>query len=173
MTGEERREKEEENVRKRVSALSAFLDVLEDALGRRFNLKDVEERLLLQKYVYIARLFGFDLGYHFNFFIYGPFSEELAQDLRKLKHYRLEPHPEYASSFKAYHFKKLVKEKDEHWITLAATIVFTAEKNPEITMGELADRVAKLTKCTVDQVIHTYDEVKEYEKIRKEHSLGM
>jgi len=170
---EERREKEEkETIRKRVGALSAFLDVLEDALGRRFNLKDVEERFLLQKYVYIARLFGFDPGYHFNFFIYGPLSEELAEDLYEFRHYRFEPHPEYASSFKAYLFKKLVKEKDKHWITLAATIVFTTEKNPEITMGELADRVVKLTKCTVDQVIHTYSEVKEYIK-GKEHSLGM
>ena len=64
--------------------LIAFLKALERKTGHKFNIEKLEDRLLIQKIVYIARFFGIDLGYHFDCYIRGPYSSELANDYYKL-----------------------------------------------------------------------------------------
>ena len=68
----------------RLIKLIAFLKALEKETGYKFNIEKLEDRLLIQKIVYIARYFGIDLGYHFDCYIRGPYSSELADDYYKL-----------------------------------------------------------------------------------------
>jgi hypothetical protein len=53
-----------------------------DALGfeRLFALKDFKDRLILQKAVYLTQAAGLQLGYHFNWYLRGPYSPGLTKD---------------------------------------------------------------------------------------------
>jgi len=44
------------------------------------NLKNLNNRKILQKKIYFLQEFGFNLGYNFGFYIYGPYSTELTSD---------------------------------------------------------------------------------------------
>jgi uncharacterized protein YwgA len=69
----------------RLKKLAKLIRALEDAGIYRFKIDLFEDRLKLQKIVYIAKHFGIDLGYTFNEYIRGPYSPELADDYYKLK----------------------------------------------------------------------------------------
>ena len=68
----------------RLAKLVAFLKTIEMKAGYKFNIEKLEDRLLIQKIVYIARYFGIDLGYEFDCYIRGAYSTELAEDYYKL-----------------------------------------------------------------------------------------
>jgi len=64
--------------------LAKFIKALEDAGVYKFKIDSFEDRLRLQKIVYIAKYFDIDLGYTFNEYLRGPYSPELANDYYKL-----------------------------------------------------------------------------------------
>jgi uncharacterized protein YwgA len=58
-----------------------------DEIGQSdYNLASFQTRLRLQKAVYLMQSFGADLGYRYNWYIRGPYSSSLADDL-----YAIEP----------------------------------------------------------------------------------
>ena len=69
----------------RFKRLVAFLKVLERKAGYKFTIKTFEDRVRLQKFVYLAKHFGIDLKYNFNLYIRGPYSSELADDYYKIE----------------------------------------------------------------------------------------
>ena len=46
----------------------------------RPNMKKFDDRLRLQKIVYLLRGYGIHLGYGFNWYVHGPYSPKLADD---------------------------------------------------------------------------------------------
>lgn len=46
----------------------------------RFSLSKFQDRLRLQKTVYLLQAFGIYLGYNFNWYLYGPYSPGLTRD---------------------------------------------------------------------------------------------
>ena len=44
------------------------------------QLSDLDNRKILQKKIYFLQEFGFNLGYNFGFYIYGPYSTDLTSD---------------------------------------------------------------------------------------------
>ncbi|MGI8432228.1 MAG: hypothetical protein ACR2MW_08070 [Chthoniobacterales bacterium] len=51
-----------------------------DALGFAPRLETFDSRLILQKAMYLAQERGFRLGYHFSWYIRGPYSRQLTAD---------------------------------------------------------------------------------------------
>jgi len=51
-------------------------------LTEKFDLKrdDTQDRLKLQKTIYLLQAFGLQLGYGFSWYRYGPYSQDLVQD---------------------------------------------------------------------------------------------
>jgi len=92
---------------RRAEILSSFVKFLSEA-GFRFDLEDFDSRLKLQKYVFLARKFGLDLGYKFSMYIRGPYSPDLAQDYYNLP----ERGADIPDSFDRKGFLELVKGKD-------------------------------------------------------------
>jgi len=64
--------------------LARFIKALENAGIYKFRIDEFDDRLKLQKIVYIAKYFDIDLGYTFNEYLRGPYSPELANDYYKL-----------------------------------------------------------------------------------------
>ena len=49
-------------------------------IGREFRLEEFDDRLLLQKIVYMLQKAGINFGYYFSWYLRGPYSAGLAKD---------------------------------------------------------------------------------------------
>ena len=56
-----------------------------DTLGRELSLSTFDDRLVLQKKIYLAQAARVDLGYMFRWYLRGPYSPELTRDAFALK----------------------------------------------------------------------------------------
>lgn len=56
-----------------------------DALGLPFQMSTFEDRLILQKVVYLAQTAGARLGYFYNWYLHGPYCPALAEDAFSVK----------------------------------------------------------------------------------------
>lgn len=65
----------------KLQVLNLFLS----ELGEEFKIDSLDDRLRLQKAVYIGQLFDVDLGYRYSWYVKGPYSPQLTQDYFKLK----------------------------------------------------------------------------------------
>jgi uncharacterized protein YwgA len=113
---------------RRAEILSSFVKFLSEA-GFRFDLEDFDSRLKLQKYVFLARKFGLDLGYKFSMYIRGPYSPDLAQDYYNLP----KRGADIPDSFDRKGFLELVKGKDRAWLEAAATILMIYEDTSDLS----------------------------------------
>ena len=50
-----------------------------DKLDSKFTMTTFEDRLILQKRIYLLQAFGLPLGYDFSWYIHGPYCSKLAQ----------------------------------------------------------------------------------------------
>ncbi|AXV99837.1 hypothetical protein CJO81_03125 [Ralstonia solanacearum] len=57
-------------------ALKLFLD----ELGQTAKIDTVDDRMSLQKVIYLGQIFGADLGYRYSWYVRGPYSPSLTQD---------------------------------------------------------------------------------------------
>jgi uncharacterized protein YwgA len=51
-----------------------------DTLGLSFEIDSFPKRLILQKAIYLAQTAGVDLGYHYRWYLKGPYCGHLADD---------------------------------------------------------------------------------------------
>ena len=119
----------------RLAKLAGFIKALEN-IGFNFDVNRFNHRLKLQKYVYLARRYGIDLGYRYNLYIRGPYSPELADDYYSVRVGMPEEHVDVPENF-----FRLVKGKSERWLELAATLVMIKERYPDISDEEMIDIV--------------------------------
>lgn len=62
-------------------ALKELTKQLEErGVNLEFGIENFEQRLILQKLVYILQEFGVPLNYSFNWYMHGPYSPELTSD---------------------------------------------------------------------------------------------
>ncbi|MEM4497354.1 MAG: hypothetical protein QW692_00825 [Nitrososphaerota archaeon] len=121
----------------RKGVLAAFIRFLRDRLGYVFNVEEeFDKRFLLQKYVFLARYFGLDLGYDYSLYIYGPYSRELADDYYELAGQRVLPEADLPSGFDAEGFIELVRGRDARWLEVAASILAVSERYPDLPEEE-------------------------------------
>ena len=51
-----------------------------DGLGLPFQIRTFRDRLIMQKAVYLAQAAGVNLGYYYQWYLYGPYSPSLTRD---------------------------------------------------------------------------------------------
>lgn len=117
--------------KERLRRLVGLVRLLSKELGYTFNVdSEFENRLKLQKYVYLADRFGLNSGYVFNLYIYGPYSPDLAADYYALAENKpLLPEAELPEEFDAHKFIRFVRGKDSDWLSIAATLILVYEHN--------------------------------------------
>jgi len=135
----------------RLRALAGFMRFLEEGLGYRFRAEEeFEKRLPLQKYVFLARRLGLDLGYRFTLYLYGPYSPALANDYYELaRRGDISPAP-LPDGFDLEGFLALVGGRDATWLEVASSIILVEELYPGIS-EEDAYGVLKLSKPWLDR----------------------
>jgi len=102
------------------SDLVSFLSFLDEGLGFSFDKSAFSDRLKLQKYVFLAKFFGWDLGYKHSRYLRGPYSKELADHYYKLEGTGFSKKPQ---GFDEGALLGLVYSKDERWLELASTLL--------------------------------------------------
>ena len=136
----------------RVEKLGAFIRFLESELGR-----EVEDRLKLQKYVFIADHFGLNSGYDFSMYVRGPYSPDLAEDYLKA----VELEAQLPLEFDKDEFVKLVKGRDEKWFEIATTVLAIYEYNKDrgISRDDIIKIATSIGPWSKDRVEVVLDEL--------------
>ena len=154
--------------------LLPFMKFLEKEAGFRFAIEKFEHRLMLQKYVFISKFFGFNHGYPYSLYVRGPYSSTLADDYYKLadsySSYK-EDYTKELGGFNAEKFMEVVEEKDGKWLEIAATILSVYDRYREKFHGdELIEKVIS-TSCDiksatdVKKIHRVFEELKSVELI--------
>ena len=115
--------------------MARIVNSLRRKAGFDFKVNYFNNRLKLQKYVFLLRRYGIDLGYSYNYYIRGPYSPELADDYYNLPD--VEGEVELPEDF-----LKLIRNKSERWLELASSLVMVFEKYPDISEDDAVRVVA-------------------------------
>jgi uncharacterized protein YwgA len=98
--------------------LKHFLEFLKDRVAFNFDIKNFDHRIKLQKYVYLAREFGWNHNYRYNIYVRGPYSRMLADDYYDLD----DVNPKYFN-MDYDSFTNMIINKDTSWLEVAATML--------------------------------------------------
>lgn len=150
------------------SNISPFIKFLENKNLLTFDvLGDTEEnflnRLKIQKYVFLAKFYGLDLGFGHSMYKRGPYSPNLAVKYYELaenpKVYEKEAKEPLPKSFDATNFTNLVKSRDTNWLEIASTIL--EQKNRFDNENELVKHV-ECIKCdySLDYIKKVFKDLK-------------
>lgn len=97
------------------------MDTLEKEMGWSFDLHEFDDRLRLQKFVFLASSFGLEHNYSYGMHLRGPYSPPLAQDYYS-DLTSIEPDENSISTFEADQFIELVDNREVRWLEVAATL---------------------------------------------------
>ena len=149
--------------------LLPFMEFLEKEGGFRFNIEKFEHRLMLQKYVFISKFLGHNLGYSYSIYLRGPYSPALADDYYKLADaYSLYggDYTKELGGLNTEKFLKVIEGKDGKWLEIAATVLSVYESYQIKFRGaELIERVIS-TSCDIksategEKIHHVFEELK-------------
>ncbi len=111
--------------------LASFIHMLEENKLLTFDVvgdteEHFENRLKLQKYVYLARFFDLDMGYQYSMYLYGPYSPRLAEAYYNLGTNRAKYESMANALPKEFNYARfidLVRGKDSRWLEIAATLL--------------------------------------------------
>ena len=114
-----------------------------------FSMRTFKERLILQKQVYLLQAFGLYLGYRYKWYLYGPYSSDLARDgfdlfnselfssLPKIKF----GNPKAQALFTQYLDFLGKKKNDPEWLELISSIHCLTEIYPDSSKDKIIEKV--------------------------------
>lgn len=138
-----------------------------------FDMSSFQNRLKLQKIVYLIQTNGINLGFGYNFYLYGPYSTDLARagfqitDYSKVKIMAPED-KEINRQFMAIKDKLGHRKDDIKWLECATSIIYL--KRLGVVKNKIIDTVAyKLTKFPKDYINSVWRDLEEVGWIDKEN----
>ena len=91
-------------------------------------------RFRIQKYAFLAKRFGLDLPYRHSLYMYGPYSRSLTNEYyalaRDAKQYAVAT-PDLPESFRKDSFLDLVRDRNDGWLEIAATLISKNKRIPQ------------------------------------------
>ena len=107
-------------------------DVLAGILKRMYakiDLGNFEDRLKIQKYIYLLQSRGIPLGFYYRFYLYGPYSSDLTRTSFQMQNYEeAKPlkfkDPEYEKKFVDTLEVLQGHGSDAKWLECASSIIF-------------------------------------------------
>ena len=115
-----------------------------EGIGKELSMKELEDRLEVQKIPYLAQEFGIDLGYTFKWYLKGPYSKQVTSDgfliYESLKNDQQIPHDESLDEQKLREFREIITPfmNDSIWLEIAGSLLFLKKENyPERSYDEV------------------------------------
>ena len=93
-------------------------------------------RLATQKYAYLAKYFGLDLGYRPEMDLYGPYSTRLTQDCLDMDLEKVAPVPA-PPGLHEKEFLSVVSGRSPDWLEVATTYMVHKEFRGDTTLEQL------------------------------------
>lgn len=133
-----------------------------------FDVENLEDKIKLQKFVYISDFFGFDHDYRYNKYIWGPYSPKLADDYYSMDESDIpEDYSSVLDSFDYKGFLGFVGGKDARELELTATVLsvwkdyrhkFEGEELANKVIDTSADIKSKASKDTIEIITLDLDQ---------------
>ena len=128
-------------------------------LYENFDVSQFSDRLKVQKFVYIVQNRGINLGYLFNFYLYGPYSTDLTRTAFQIEDYPSMKEvkfvkPEIEKKFESI-LSNLQNHKDDlRWLEGASSILFLSEikYSKDRIYQQLAKKRTPFTKGDIDKI---------------------
>jgi len=131
------------------------LKLILDTLGIPNKVESFNQRKKIQKLIYLLKAWGVNLGYHYGWYLYGPYSPSLARD-----YFELETLTNLGEKFEG----QKLPEKIEQKITKLKTII----NKPDGVELDEADWFELLSSIHFLKYISRYDKNKMEEFLNKE-----
>lgn len=148
--------------------LSYFLNAMKDELNfndaddfkNKVHLKNnLEFRIKIQKFVFIAKYFGWDNTYNYNMYHHGPYSPALSDDYHSLEVF--ENTPLQIQNFNLDSFKRFVTNKSTDYLEAASTILYYKEFNHYLTINDAINELNRIKPHIPSNIVETaYNDVK-------------
>ncbi len=108
-----------------------------------FKLDTLENRIIFQKTIYLLQELGLNIGYKFNWYIYGPYSSQLASDGFELerKQETKDFSPVRVEKSITSKFDKLIDKNSSTWYEFLSSILFL--KNKKETKEKIFKQLAE------------------------------
>lgn len=148
--------------------LCYFLNAMKDELDfndandfkNKVNLKNnLKFRIKIQKFVFIAKYFGWDNAYNYNMYHHGPYSPALSDDYHSNEIF--ENTPLQIQNFNLESFKKFVGNKSTDYLEAASTILYYKRFNHYITINDALNELNRIKPHIPSNIVKTaYNDVK-------------
>ena len=115
-----------------------------------YNVFKYENRIAVQKLTYILQYgFGDNLGYHFNWYVHGPYSPQLAKDFYKLEDTNNVSAIGYKSRETENRFEKFVQligedKYDINLLEIVASMIYVVQTEKIKDKSHILERVKEL-----------------------------
>lgn len=143
--------------------LAALLATFEEALDWEFDPDEFDDRLRMQKYVFLADAFGVDHDYNYGIHLYGPYSPTLADDYYAPDFDERLATASPVESFDTPEFRALVAARDTEWLEVAGTIKSLHERhagpNQTGVLDTVVARVVNLKSVDIETAETIYGEL--------------
>ena len=130
-----------------------------------------EDRLILQKTVYLLQAFGLYLGYHFNWYLRGPYSLAVTRHGYELiDTYDNLPITAFAEGDAEKRFGLFLSfiskiKKDANMLELLASIHFLKKRNPYLEKNDLHKNLEKKMLINKDKFEEAFGILEEYKLV--------
>ncbi len=137
-----------------------------------FSLDTFNDRLIVQKTVYLMQAFDLNIGYHFSWYLRGPYSSGLASDA-----FELQSKPELLSLQLKFpnneveerfnRFLEFMKDKknDPHVLEILASVHYLKQQNPRMSNEEALKKLHETESkknIKIEDVNAAIEELKRY-----------
>lgn len=155
--------------------LSYFLDAMKDELDfndaedfkNKVHLKNnLKFRIKIQKFVFLAKYFGWDNTYNYNMYHHGPYSPALSDDYHSTDIFEntfLE-----IQNFDLDSFKDFIGNKSTDYLEAASTILYYKRFNHCLTINDAINELKRIKPHIHQNIVETaYNDVKGFKLISK------
>lgn len=143
-------------------------------IGNYKGMDDFNDRLILQKTVYLLQSFDLFIGYKFSWYIHGPYCADLTKDGYALgiidndSAITVFSSPRDEEKFNQF-FKFIGDNKyNPSWLEIISSIHFLRKVHPDLTKGEILNTVKnKQPHFTMIECIDGWDYIEKWQGILK------
>ena len=150
------------------------LGIMLKNINAGFSMNEFNDRLILQKTIYVLKSFGIDFGYQYSWYLHGVYSPDLTRDGFKLEEiYHDIPNftLRYASDKTQAQFEKFLtfmkdKKSNPDLLEIVSSICHLnpTESNKNLIIKFVEDKKPRFTKQQCEQM---WEELEQYEVISR------
>jgi uncharacterized protein YwgA len=107
-----------------------------------FSMQEFNNRLRIQKMIFLMRAFNLDLGYHFNLYLRGPYCPNLTRDAYEVSDWNVVPLMKFNDPDQEVQFTKFISSIASHkddleWLEIGSTLLMLKELHKDLPESEL------------------------------------